>query len=50
MPFHERRALLKCVGALAALPLARPLLAQAPYPNKTIRIIAPVQPDRKSVV
>ena len=44
MPFHERRALLKCVGALAALPLARPLLAQAPYPNKTIRIIAPVQP------
>jgi len=44
MPFHERRALLKCVGALAVLPLARPLLAQAPYPNRTIRIIAPVQP------
>ena len=44
MPFHERRALLKCVGALAVLPLARLLLAQAPYPNRTIRIIAPVQP------
>jgi tripartite-type tricarboxylate transporter receptor subunit TctC len=44
MPGCERRMLFKCAGALAALALAGPLLAQAPYPNKPIRIIAPVQP------
>jgi tripartite-type tricarboxylate transporter receptor subunit TctC len=44
MPSRERRTLLECAGALAALALAGPLLAQAPYPNKPIRIIAPVQP------
>jgi tripartite-type tricarboxylate transporter receptor subunit TctC len=40
----ERRAFLRAIGALgagAALPLAR---GQAAYPNKTIKIIAPVQP------
>jgi tripartite-type tricarboxylate transporter receptor subunit TctC len=40
----ERRAFLRAIGALsagAALPLAR---GQATYPNKTIKIIAPVQP------
>ncbi len=44
MPSCERRMLFKCAGALAVLALAGPLLAQAPYPNKPIRIIAPVQP------
>ena len=38
--------MLKCIGALplAALPFARPTFAQAGYPSKPIRIIAPVQP------
>jgi tripartite-type tricarboxylate transporter receptor subunit TctC len=40
----NRRSALKRIGALAALPLARPASAQAGYPNKPIRIIAPVQP------
>jgi tripartite-type tricarboxylate transporter receptor subunit TctC len=44
MPSLQRRDLLKIIGAAAALPLARPLLAQAGYPNKPIKLIAPVQP------
>jgi len=44
MPSLHRRDLLKIIGAAAALPLARPLLAQAGYPNKPIKLIAPVQP------
>jgi len=44
MTSNYRRSLLKRLGALAALPFAAPLLAQAPYPNKPIKIIAPVQP------
>jgi len=39
-----RRSFLKLLGAAAAASLARPLLGQAGYPNKTIKIIAPVQP------
>ena len=38
------RDALKRIGALAALPLARAAFAQAGYPNKPIKIIAPVQP------
>ena len=38
-----RRHLLKSIGALAALPIAGLAWAQ-PYPTKTIKIIAPVQP------
>ncbi len=37
----DRRALL---GAIAAAPLATPALAQAPFPNKTIRLIVPFTP------
>jgi len=44
MTSNDRRSLLKRLGALTALPFAAPLLAQAPYPNKPIKIIAPVQP------
>jgi tripartite-type tricarboxylate transporter receptor subunit TctC len=40
----NRRALLTTLGALAVMPLARPLAAQSGYPAKPIRIIAPVQP------
>ena len=39
-----RRSFLKLLGAAAAASLARPLFGQAGYPNKTIKIIAPVQP------
>jgi len=41
---NQRRALLKRIGAAALLPLARPLFAQAGYPGKPIKLIAPVQP------
>jgi tripartite-type tricarboxylate transporter receptor subunit TctC len=40
----HRRATLRVLGMLGALPLARPLAAQSGYPAKPIRIIAPVQP------
>jgi len=40
----RKRAFLRMLGALAAAPLAGPLFAQSAYPNKPIRIIAPVQP------
>jgi tripartite-type tricarboxylate transporter receptor subunit TctC len=40
----RRRAVLKCIGGLAALPLAGATFAQAGYPSKPIKIIAPVQP------
>jgi tripartite-type tricarboxylate transporter receptor subunit TctC len=43
MPLLDRRKFLQCLGALAALG-ARPLAAQAAYPAKPIKIIAPVQP------
>jgi tripartite-type tricarboxylate transporter receptor subunit TctC len=36
--------LMRCLALGAALVLAAPAPAQAPYPSKTIRIIAPVQP------
>ena len=39
-----RRHVLKSMGALAALPIARLARAQPAYPTKTIKIIAPVQP------
>jgi tripartite-type tricarboxylate transporter receptor subunit TctC len=44
MSIARRRTVLKRIGALAALPLARATFAQAGYPNKPIKIIAPVQP------
>jgi tripartite-type tricarboxylate transporter receptor subunit TctC len=40
----KRRALLLCLGAAGAIGLARGLFAQAAYPSKPIKIIAPVQP------
>jgi tripartite-type tricarboxylate transporter receptor subunit TctC len=40
----KRRALLLCLGAAGAMGLARELFAQAAYPSKPIKIIAPVQP------
>ncbi len=40
----HRRATLRMLLTLAAIPLARPLAAQSGYPAKPIRIIAPVQP------
>jgi len=40
----HRRATLRMLGTLAAMPLARPLAAQSGYPARPIRIIAPVQP------
>ncbi len=39
-----KRDFLKMLCALATVPLGRPVLAQAGYPNKPIKIIAPVQP------
>ena len=36
--------LMRCIALGAAIALAAPAGAQTPYPNKTIRIIAPVQP------
>jgi tripartite-type tricarboxylate transporter receptor subunit TctC len=44
MPQPKRRALLLVSGAAGAIGLARGLFAQAPYPSKPIKIIAPVQP------
>ena len=40
----KRRALLRGAGGAGAIALARGLFAQAPYPSKPIKIIAPVQP------
>jgi tripartite-type tricarboxylate transporter receptor subunit TctC len=40
----ERRRFIARVVALAAVPFAARLAAQGGYPNKTIKIIAPVQP------
>src|SRR5450631_1244375 len=40
----RKRTFLKVVGALAATPFALRAFAQAGYPNKPIKIIAPVQP------
>ena len=40
----HRRATLRMLLTLAAIPLARPLAAQSGYPTKPIKIIAPVQP------
>jgi hypothetical protein len=40
----SRRRVLKGIGALAVLPIARLAAAQAGYPAKPIKIIAPVQP------
>ena len=40
----KRRALLLCSGAAGVIGLARGLFAQAAYPSKPIKIIAPVQP------
>jgi tripartite-type tricarboxylate transporter receptor subunit TctC len=39
-----KRTLLKLAGALAAIPFSLRASAQAAYPNKPIKIIAPVQP------
>ena len=44
MPTTNRRSVLKGIGALATLPFAGGALAQAAYPTKSIKIIAPVQP------
>ena len=44
MPQPKRRALLLGSFAAGAISLARGLLAQAAYPSKPIKIIAPVQP------
>ena len=44
MSITTRRTVLKRIGALAALPFARATIAQAGYPNKPIKIVAPVQP------
>src|SRR5450755_1538489 len=40
----RKRTLLKLAGALAATPFSLRVFAQAAYPNKPIKIIAPVQP------
>ena len=40
----NRRASLLALAALAAVSMIPPAFAQAGYPNKTIKIIAPVQP------
>ena len=40
----DRRIVVKMLGAAALAPIAPPLFAQSPYPNKPIKIIAPVQP------
>jgi tripartite-type tricarboxylate transporter receptor subunit TctC len=40
----RKRTLLKFVAAVVVAPLARPLFAQSVYPDKPIKIIAPVQP------
>ena len=36
--------LARCIALGMAVALAAPVAAQAPYPNKPIKIIAPVQP------
>ncbi len=40
----ERRSFLQRLGALAAMPWAPAVMAQAGFPSKPIKIIAPVQP------
>ena len=40
----SKRAFLKLVGAAAATPFAHRAFAQAGYPSRPIKIIAPVQP------
>ncbi len=40
----DKRAFLKLIGAATAAPLAQLALAQAAYPSRPIKIIAPVQP------
>jgi len=40
----NRRSALKGIGALVLMPLAHAAFAQAAFPTRTIRIIAPVQP------
>jgi tripartite-type tricarboxylate transporter receptor subunit TctC len=44
MTIVARRAFLRGLGGLFASALARPIAAQAAYPAKPVRIIAPVQP------
>jgi tripartite-type tricarboxylate transporter receptor subunit TctC len=39
-----RRRALPALAALAAAPLARPALAQAPFPNRPLRMIVPLPP------
>jgi tripartite-type tricarboxylate transporter receptor subunit TctC len=40
----KRRNFLQCFGAIAAMPWVHPAMAQAGFPSKPIKIIAPVQP------
>ncbi len=40
----SKRAFLQSLAAVAVSSLGRPVFAQAGYPNKPIKIIAPVQP------
>jgi tripartite-type tricarboxylate transporter receptor subunit TctC len=40
----KRRNFLQCFGAIAAMPWLHPAMAQAGFPSKPIKIIAPVQP------
>jgi len=44
MTSTRKRSFLKMLSGLAAATLAAPLLAQSAYPNKPVKIIAPVQP------
>src|SRR5512137_915203 len=44
MPRRSKRTFLQRLGALAAAALARPAFAQAGYPVKPVKIIAPVAP------
>ncbi len=44
MPQIDRRTAIRMLGALAAAPCALPLFAQTAYPDKPVKIIAPVQP------
>jgi hypothetical protein len=40
----DKRAFLKLIGAATAAPLTQLAFAQAAYPSRPIKIIAPVQP------
>ncbi len=44
MPYIGKRRFVKMLCALAAAPAVQPVFAQSGYPNRPIKIIAPVQP------